>query len=119
MRPITLAMTAVALLLNQPALSARKTVRLEGMKYPKARQVILGHGWKPFPGDCTGPDVDDRICRRYPEIDNCTGVGVGLCSMKFTKKDRCLILLTVGSAPQVGYPSDTAIQEVTFSRGRC
>jgi len=92
---------------------------LEGMSYAKARTVILGYGWKPSPGECHGPDVNDRICETYPEIDNCTGVGLGICIMRFTKKDRCLSLQTVGSAPQVDYEGDTAVRQVSFSRGHC
>jgi hypothetical protein len=94
-----------------------KPAKLEGMHYDKARAVILGYGWKPFPGECGGPPVEKSTCARYPELGYCQGTGRGFCGMTFSKGDRCLHLTTVESPPgQGGY---TVVYEVHFGRGSC
>jgi len=111
---VVFADTAPAMKLN------RGSARLEGMPYKEARVVIMGFGWRPYPGDCSGPDVAQENCKAFPEIDHCTGVEEGYCFLRFAKKGRCLTLLTLGGAPQVGpYGGDTSIKTVRFSRGSC
>lgn len=122
-RTIVVAAAAV-MLLQLPAFSqaqeksAKGPDRLEGMEYIKARNVILDYGWRPSPGDCGGPDVNDQTCTKYPEVHRCTGVGIGLCTMKFVRGNRCLILEAIGGAPQ-DHPGDTTIREVTFRHAPC
>jgi hypothetical protein len=123
MRPILLAAASGLLLLSQPlwskpaASAAVRPARLEGMEYLKARRIILGYGWRPFRGACSGV-VGPQSCARFPEIDNCSGTGEGLCSMAFARGGRCLILVTAGSAP-ADQPGDTVVRDVTFNRGVC
>lgn len=104
--------------LEPPAASAAPQAKLEGMPYLQARKVILSYGWKSFPGACSGPDVNRRTCAMYPEVGHCTGIGVGLCQMKFTRRNRCLMVTTIGGAPQA-HEGDTVIQEILFRRGQC
>lgn len=124
MKPVMLAAAVAVMLLGQPLWSspapsaAGRPARLEGMEYLKARKIILGYGWKPFRGECNGPDVDSGTCQRYPEIDDCTGVGIGLCAMTFARGNLCLHVVTVGGAPH-DEPGDTAVRHLTFRRGRC
>ena len=118
MNPVTLTLVAAVLLLPQPVVAAKKPVRLEDVEYLKARQIILSYGWVPVPGNCGGPDVDDHVCSTYPEVGNCTGVGIGFCDMTFRKANRCLRLVTIAGAPQ-DEPGDTEVREVTFSKGAC
>ena len=94
-----------------------KQVKLEGMDYDKARAVILGYGWKPFPGECAGPPIDKSICGFYPELGYCQGTGRGYCGMTFAKENRCLILTTVESPP--GRGGYTVITDVFFRPGPC
>jgi hypothetical protein len=100
------------------AASPKKGAKLEGMEYLKARHIILGYGWTPFSGNCSGPDVSNRTCASYPEVGNCTGVGVGLCDMTFVRRNRCLELVTIGGAPQ-DKPGDTVVRDVTFRHAPC
>jgi hypothetical protein len=124
MKVITLTAAAAFTLLHQPIFAAsvltspKRPAKLEGMEYLEARKVILGFGWRPSSGDCSGPDVDERTCAKYPEIDTCTGVGIGLCGMKFVRRNRCLVLITIGGAPQ-RQAGDTLVRDVTFLRGPC
>ena len=73
-----------------------KPIKLERMEYSKARQIILGYGWKPVRGDCTGGNGSPwgEACARFPEIDNC--MGTGQCDMVFSKPGQCLIVFTAG-----------------------
>jgi len=68
----------VLLVTSNPVIagSATKPAKLEGMDYDKARTVILGYGWKPFPRGCGGL-VDASTCARYPELGYCQGTGRG------------------------------------------
>jgi hypothetical protein len=124
MRVIVLAVGTALTLLHQPTIaeSAAKpqisSAKLEGMEYLEARKVILSFGWVPARAACSGPDVNDQTCTKYPELDNCTGVGIGLCGMNFVRRNRCLILVTIGGAPQE-QPGDTVIRDVAFRRGSC
>jgi hypothetical protein len=100
MKAITLALATALALMPQPARSAGTPARLETMEYLKARKLILSYGWVPARGDCSGPDVDAHICATYPEIGNCTGVGIGYCDMTFKRRAQCLYLVTIGGAPK-------------------
>ncbi len=118
MNRIFLVLAAVAVLPPHPAASATKSVKLENMEYLQARKIILGYGWVPVPGNCHGPDVDGHTCATYPEVGNCTGVSIGICDMTFSKANRCLLVVTIGGAPQ-DQPGDTEIRDVTFSKRAC
>ena len=89
--------------------------KLERMRYLEARPIILGYGWKPLAGGCSGGGVDTEICGRYPEIGNCQGTWPAFCDMTFEKPDRCLMVVTFGGSPS----EDTVIRDVTFTRGSC
>jgi hypothetical protein len=100
------------------AASAVKPAKLEGMSYPKARRVVLSYGWKPLLGECIGGGTSDDICKRYPEIGNCSGTGLGFCDLYFINKNnkkRCLTLITVGGPPG----ADSVVQDVIFSNAPC
>lgn len=84
------------------------------MAYSKARRIILGYGWKPVYGNCSGGGTTASICKKFPEIDNCSGTGVGFCDMLFVRKQRCLSLVTVG-----GPPPDAVVRDVAFSAAPC
>ena len=102
---------------SQPVLgrTSRTSARLEGMTYVKARQVVLSFGWHPLIGGCSGGGTDEQTCARYPEIGNCSGTGIGFCDMTFFRRDRCLILVTVGGSNM----GDATVRDVQFRRGPC
>ena len=104
-----------AILIAAPAWSA--PLKLEGMGYHKAREVILGYGWRPAPAHCYG--AGEKICVRFPEIQNYSGVDPGFCGMVFTKNGRCLYIVTSGGAPEGVEESDTHVTRVSFGAGPC
>jgi hypothetical protein len=85
------------------------------MSYPKARRVILGYGWKPKAGNCSGGGTTVSICKKYPEVGNCSGTGAGYCDMTFTRRRRCLRIITAGGPPG----PDAVVQDVVFSAAPC
>jgi len=97
----------------------KKPFKLEGMDYRAARKAILAYGWKPLEGDCGGGGTDSSTCAAYPEIGNCSGTGVGFCDMTFVKGARCLIVVTVGGAPQATLRRGPIVRDVQFRRGPC
>ena len=126
--PNLLTMISLTLLSTQsfaqptlPASHGAKPPKLEGMEYPKARKIILGYGWVLSPGNCTGIDRNyDNSCARFPEIENCSGTGVGYCDMDFAKPGQCLTVTTVGGPPgNAGKGEETIVDEIYFSRHRC
>ena len=124
MRSIKFAVTAAVMMLNlaPAAASAKpnaKPLKLEGMDYIAAREVILGFGWKPLPGNCGGGGASGLTCSAYPEIGNCSGSGLGLCDMTFARPNRCLIVVTVGGAPNATKDGEPFVRDVQFHRGKC
>ena len=85
--------------------------RLEGMIYVDAREVILGMGWRPLDGPCEGI-MGEKICAQFPEIDNCSGTGLGFCDMHFARGKRCLTVITVGGPPEPAIDGEPAVRDV-------
>jgi hypothetical protein len=92
------------------------SAKLEGMPYSRARKVILRFGWVPVTGACSG--VDERTCRYYPEIGNCSGSGAGYCNMAFTRKGGCLTVVSVGGFPQPGARAGATVRMPCSNRAR-
>ena len=70
-----------------------------GMPYEQARMLILADGWRPAdglePASRNGMD-------NYMEIEDCSGSGLGLCSMSFVDAEMNRFGLTTwGSEPTV------------------
>jgi hypothetical protein len=83
----------------------------DGMNYAVVRRIVLAHGWKPLyhkndsdamcnlVGKNEGMYV---VCKKFPEIDDCTGGGPLFCRLQFYKGNGKLLIIT-GSPP--GYPT--------------
>ena len=116
MKPIIVAAMAALFLLPKSAPAAKPT-KLEGMVYVKARPVILGYGWKPLHGDCGG--ADKATCANYPEVGNCSAGGYGFCDMTFIRRNRCLVVVTVGGEPQTNKRGEPVVHDVQFRVSPC
>jgi hypothetical protein len=70
-------LTIILLLADSGIVAARpvKHPKLEGMRYEKARALILSYGWKPFAAGCEWPEKS--VCVRYPELGVCQMVSPG------------------------------------------
>jgi hypothetical protein len=95
--------------------------RLEGMAYVPARRIILSYGWVPAPGPCeVSAGLQASDCESFPELDVCSPVQLGFCSIVFTRRGRCLDIITTGGPPVAGQErGDTEVFRVHFRRGRC
>ena len=95
--------------------------RLEGMAYVPARRIILRYGWVPAPGPCeVSAGLAASDCQSFPELDVCSPVEQGFCSIVFTRRGLCLDIITTGGPPAVGQEQgDTTVFRVHFRRGRC
>lgn len=58
-------------------------------------------------------------CEAFPEINNCSGSGLGYCDMTFTRPDRCLIVVTIGGRPDTSATGETKIGGSTVQEGAC
>ena len=94
-------------------------VRLEDMSYPQAREVIIAMGWIPAGDGCSGFVAGDTTCSDFPEIDSCSGTGMGYCAMTFRRGDRCLDVLTTEGAPERGVTDSPFVNDVSFRKGPC
>jgi hypothetical protein len=92
--------------------------KLEGMDYNEARRVVLAMGWVPLTGACEGL-MDEQTCRRFTEIGNCSGTGLGFCDMHFQRRGRCLTIITVGGFPDGEIDEEPVVRDVQFSRAPC
>ena len=101
----------------QAASRSVQSEKLERMDYTRARNIILGYGWKPMSGACE--QVSENTCARFPEIGSCSGVAPGYCGMVFVKQDKCLYLTTTGGEPEGDRDGDTRVETVTFRGGPC
>jgi hypothetical protein len=101
---------------NASAPSSRPP-RLEGMDYLRARRIILGYGWQPVTGPCSG--VSESDCASFPEIDSCSCCGLAPFGMFFRRRNWCLLVSTIGASPVIGRESDTTVTNVHFRRGHC
>ena len=97
--------------------ASSKPPKLEYMDYSSARKIILSYGWSPMPGPCK--QVSNTTCSRFPEIESCSGVGLGYCGMLFVKQNRCLYLLTTGGPPESDTEDYAQVEQVTFRHGPC
>ena len=116
---VTLVAVSCALCTVASGRPAKKPLKLEGLSYPAARQLIVGYGWLPLQGECGGGASSNETCRDYPEIGNCAGTGIGLCDMTFARKDRCLLVVTVGGAPRMTRSREPVVRDVQFSPSPC
>jgi hypothetical protein len=95
-----------------------KLAKLDHMDYYFAREKILAAGWKPLIGGCNR--FIQETCAHFPEVDVCSGVAPGYCSMVFVKEERCLYVGTSGGEPQADVKyGDTHIDDVTFRPAPC
>lgn len=89
--------------------------RLEGMDYNEARKIIVGeYGWTPQQGACEGAGAIAESCRSFPEVETCSGTGLGLCTMFFSRLKRCLLIATIGGPPDRVRDGEPAVQHVFF-----
>lgn len=116
MRRITLAVAMLSALIPQPAVSAKKPTKLEGMEYLKARRVILGFGWKPWVGHC---EADAKTCAAFPEVDVCSASFPIQCGMRFVREGSCLMVGTAGEAPPGYEEGEPHVDGVVFRHSTC
>lgn len=91
----------------------------EGEQYLRARARILAAGWRPVRGECSGAGVTPEDCNEFPEIDTCSGTGVGYCGMAFSKPGQCLAITTIGGRPEKSQDSETKIGHATVQENAC
>ncbi|MBR8831043.1 MAG: hypothetical protein Cpurp_07560 [Chlorogloea purpurea SAG 13.99] len=72
----------------------------QGMPYTEGRRKMRELGWQTpvvnYSETCS-PGVLDEICQAYPEVDNCSGTGMGFCSFTFRdSNNNCFRIITLG-----------------------
>lgn len=69
----------------------------KGEGYEKVRAKMLKAGWKPF----KAKDADiclkgDSRCEGRPEMQSCSGTGLGFCRFVWKRKAKTVVIFTVG-----------------------
>lgn len=99
-----IALTAMVSLISGVSI-AQEVVKLKsGMPYSKARKQLISSGWKPVVNkeQINNPKrsiiIDYFITKKkYTEIDDCAGTGLGLCLFKFQGKGKTLFVITANN----------------------
>jgi hypothetical protein len=73
----------------------------QGMPYSEAREKMLDLGWQvPIVNYSCVDKVFKHICNQYPEVDDCSGTGMGFCLFNFTDSNgKVLTITTAGQDP--------------------
>lgn len=83
----------------------------QGMSYEEAREILLNDGWQTTVMNhtanstpvCFNADWSDSGCNGYYEIADCSGTGMGYCSMFFVNADKQYLRVTTeGGSPPGG-----------------
>lgn len=88
----------------------------QGMPYAKARKALLHDGWQTVtmhvrPNGTPVCNEDNQDCK-YPEIEACSGSGMGYCKMFFYDGGKTYLeLITEG-----GSPPDAVVNSWTKSK---
>ncbi len=73
----------------------------QGMPYSEARAKMLDLGWQvPVVNYSKTCEFIKEICNQYPEVDDCSGTGMGFCLFIFTDSNgKRFIITTAGQDP--------------------
>jgi hypothetical protein len=73
----------------------------QGMKYSESRKKMMDLGWQiPVINYSEQCEFMKEICNEYPEVDDCSGTGMGFCLFIFTNsKNERFYLTTAGREP--------------------
>lgn len=73
----------------------------QGMPYSEARTKMLHLGWQvPIVNYSEQCEWMEEICSKYPEVDDCSGTGMGFCNFIFTDSSgKRFIITTAGRDP--------------------
>ena len=89
---VLLSLATVSLAQRKPCRPAKhaKLPRIVGLRYQRARRILLAAGWQPLKTKSSDADVDvssgnGPIFWRsgYVELESCSGIGVAACAFLF------------------------------------
>ena len=92
---------------EEPVLEEFASDAWEGQPYLTLRDAMLEDGWTPVAGACQG--VFDVPCEDFPEIENCTGTGLGFCDMTFERNQSCLSVVITDGPPSLEDRQDAPV----------
>lgn len=75
----------------------------KGMPYSEGRKKMLDLGWQvPVINYSENCEFMQEICSKYPEVDDCSGTGLGFCLFIFTDSNgKRFKITTAGRDPLV------------------
>jgi hypothetical protein len=89
-------LTLAALTLPSHALSFKLPKLKAGEDYSSVRSKMLSDGWVPFHSkDADNCAEFDRRCKGRPEVEACSGTGLGYCKFLWKKGKKIIALCTV------------------------
>lgn len=78
---------------------------IEGLPIDKARDLLIGAGWQPIPGDPEQQafsQAAEIVARGLPEVEDCSGTGFAFCAFGYTGPAGTLDVITVGEVDESG-----------------
>jgi len=78
---------------------------IEGLPIDKARELLIGAGWQPIPGDPEQQafsQAAEIVARGLPEVEDCSGTGFAFCAFGYTGPAGTLDVITVGEIDETG-----------------
>jgi len=107
---------------NIPCSTTTKIPKIKGMNYHAARKLLLKEEWVPaqaiYPQNKTpfNLNIVYESFKNYPEVQGCSGTGLGFCTIFFTNQEYdILVITTVGEDD----PANKSLASVTQVKSIC
>ncbi len=108
--PFSFVFSFLFLLKSTPIIALPLPSFYQGMPYGEARQKMLELGWQvPLINNSQDCQSMVEICKNYPEVEACSGTGLGFCLFVFTDSNGKRFKITTGgcnSLEVVGWQND-------------
>lgn len=106
---------AIATVADTKTLATETATEVVGLRkdmpYAEARDLLLEQGWQPSSPDQPGNEANLSILAvrelydfGYQEVKDCSGTGLGLCRLEFTRGDREVLAVSVTTANEEAEP---------------
>ncbi len=107
---------------NASCSTTAKIPKIKGVSYHEARKLLLKEDWVPaqaiYPKSKTpfNLNIVYESFKNYPEVQGCSGTGLGFCTMFFTNQDYDILVITTAGQDD---PANKSLASVTQIKSIC